>query len=209
MSKSISIHHDDSLYYECLAKIILQNKFKNWNLKVDDKPDLQDKDNGIGIEVTQILPTGCNQALSLMHHGKTIDGKLKKQGYDLAMEEMLFHPSKCYTQGKPFPTYNYLVEGIQKKVDKVLSYRKQFKEIDLYVFTDNLDIDLITLEELFLKIIEINNGSFDNIFVDACYEIFHLKKEYSSKYIIDKEVYTKYQYEAIKMEEDIKHEQIR
>ena len=55
MNKSMSKHHDDSLYYECLAKLILEKKFKTWKLEISDKPDLQDSVNRIGIEVTQAL----------------------------------------------------------------------------------------------------------------------------------------------------------
>lgn len=41
-------------YHECLAKIILENLFpQQFNLEVKDKPDLQDQEKGIGIEVTQ------------------------------------------------------------------------------------------------------------------------------------------------------------
>ena len=109
MSNKTKSHHDDSLYYECLAKIILENRFKTWNLEVLDKPDLQDNVNKIGVEVAQILPIGCNQALSLMHDGKNIDGQLKKAGYEVGMKGVLLHPIKCFERGKPFPTFNYLI----------------------------------------------------------------------------------------------------
>ena len=206
MNNNISKHHDDSLYYECLAKVILESKFKNWHLEIVDKPDLQDDYNEIGIEVTQILPYGCNQATSLMKKKKIIDGKLKEEGYTLAMPGMLFHPVKTIPQGEPFPTYNYLLEGIKQKINKISTYGKDFNELDLYVFTDNLDIDLITLKVLLSKIIDVNRDSFDNIFVDACYKIFHLKKDYVGEYYIEKEKYTNFQYRAMKIEEDIKNE---
>ncbi|MDD2376478.1 MAG: hypothetical protein PHD15_04620 [Clostridia bacterium] len=38
-------------YYECYAKVVLENKL-NYKLILDDKPDLRSKDNTIGIEVT-------------------------------------------------------------------------------------------------------------------------------------------------------------
>ena len=39
-------------YYECYAKIVLEEFFSYNNLLLDDKPDLQDIQNSIGIEVT-------------------------------------------------------------------------------------------------------------------------------------------------------------
>lgn len=206
MDKKISKHHDDSLYYECLAKIILENRFKNWNLQIADKPDLQDFNNKIGVEVTQVLPYGCNQALSLMQDGKNIEGTLKEKGYELVMPGMLIHPTKSYVWGEPFPQYNYLVNGIKNKIDKIDSYRNDFNELDLYVFTDNLNLDKDTINTLFHKILEINNNAFDNIFIDACYKIFVLKKEYAYEYVINRQKYTDYQYKAIDMEEGIKNE---
>jgi len=206
MDNKISKHHDDSLYYEYLAKIVLESKYKDWKLELLDKPDLQDVNNKIGVEVTQILPEGCNQALSLMKAEKGINGELKNKGYNLAMPGLLFHPTKSYEKGKPFPTYNYLLNGIQKKIEKVKTYRKDFKELDLYVFTDNLDMDNETLRELLLRINEANSYAFDNIFIDASYSILHLKDGYAGKYNIDRKDYTNYQYRAMDLEEDMKNE---
>lgn len=206
MPSTVSKHHDDSLYYECLAKIILEKIFKNWSLRISDRPDLQDKINKVGIEVTQVLPDGCNQAISLMKNEKRIEGKLKEQGYGLPLDGLLIHPTKEWERGKPFPTYNYLLNGIQKKIDKIKSYKHNFDEINLYVFTDNLDLDIDTINVLFLKILEMNKEAFNNIFIDASYKIFHLKKEFFGSCFIDRDEYTSYQHDAIKMEEDIKNE---
>ena len=206
MPSTVSKHHDDSLYYECLAKKILESKFKNLKFEVLDKPDLQDKENKIGVEVTQILPLGCNQAVSLMQKERNIDGNLSDSGYKVPMTGILFHPCKSWTIGNPFPAFDYLVCGIQKKINKVKMYKNGYKEVELYVFTDNLEIDIETLQVLFKKILEINTNAFNNIFIDACYKIFHLKNEYAGIYEINKDLYTSYQNEAIKMEEDIKNE---
>ena len=206
MNKNITNHHDDSLYYECLARRILEDRYKSWKFEIIDKPDLQDSNNKIGIEVTQVFPKGYNQAVSLMNQGKKIEGKLQDEGYEQLMPGLLVHPGKTYMKGKPFPAFDYLIEGIEKKINKVKAYQKDFKELDLYVFTDTLDIDIDSLKSLFLKIIEINNGSFDNIFIDACYKIFHLKDEYAGVYNIDVDKYKKYQYEAIDIEEGIINE---
>lgn len=206
MSNKVSKHHSDSLYYECLAKIILEKKFKTWCLEVFDRPDLQDNINKIGIEVTRILPEGCNQAISLMNSGKIINGKLKDEGYDLPMSGFLSHPTKEWERGKPFPTFNYLINGIKNKIEKISTYKRDFKELDLYVFTDNLNLDIDTIRVIFSKILEINNASFDNIFIDACYKIFHLKADYVGNYEINREEYNSYQDYALKMEEDIKNE---
>ena len=43
--------HTKFNYYECYAKIVLE-EFFGYNLSLDDKPDLQDIQNNIGIEVT-------------------------------------------------------------------------------------------------------------------------------------------------------------
>ena len=206
MGNNVSKHHSDSLYYECLAKIILENRFKTWNLEVFDRPDLQDNINKIGIEVTRILPEGCNQAISLMNSGKIIDGKLKDEGYDLYMRGFLRHPTKEWERGKPFPTFNYLINGIKNKIEKIKNYRKDYKEIDLFVFTDNLDLDNDTIAVIFSKISEINNGTFDSIFISACYKVFHLELDYAGSYEINIDEFNSYQEYALEMEEDIKNE---
>lgn len=71
-------------YYECYAKIALENLFLNqFNLELKDRPDLQDQLAGIGIEVTQGIDPKQQGIESLftkiIYDGEVDTAKLERQ----------------------------------------------------------------------------------------------------------------------------------
>ena len=56
-------HNTEKTYYECLAKLILENVFPNnyHDIKLQDRPDLVNFD-GSGIEVTRAMYEGSGEA---------------------------------------------------------------------------------------------------------------------------------------------------
>lgn len=79
-------------YDECYAKIVLEKFFPDRyvDLLLNDKPDLRDTSNGIGIEVTSAIPQGEQEAMSLACEIPYLEKKqqdkrityLKKVGYN-------------------------------------------------------------------------------------------------------------------------------
>lgn len=76
--------HTKLKYEECYAKIILEHCFsqKYNNLLIEDKPDLYDKKNDIGIEVTMAIAPDLQEARNLwskMHHKNSDQQKKAKE----------------------------------------------------------------------------------------------------------------------------------
>lgn len=161
MSKKISMHHSNSLFYECLAKIIM-DEFMNCEFEISDRPDLQYK-NKIGIEVTTAFPKGYSQAISLMIEGKVIDGNLSDQGYinSKEMPGLLLHPTRNASDPNSF---SYIIERFNNKILKAKTYT-YFENLYLFIFTDNLDIDRRVLNKIILKILEINKLTYKYIYL--------------------------------------------
>lgn len=79
-------------YDECYAKVILEKFYPDRyvDLLLDDKPDLRDTSNGIGIEVTSAIPQNEQEAMSLACEIPYLEKEkqdkriayLKKKGYN-------------------------------------------------------------------------------------------------------------------------------
>ena len=78
-------------------------------------------------EVTESFPDGQQQACNLYakKHVNEITGVLAQKGYEITGTDdiqILLHPSKVIEQGNPFPTYQYIIDSLSKKVLKSDEY---------------------------------------------------------------------------------------
>lgn len=121
-------------YDECYAKIVLEKFFPDRyvDLLLDDKPDLRDTSNGIGIEVTSAIPQSEQEAMSLACEIPYLEKEkqdkriayLKKKGYNYTKYGMT-GPGMSYAwTGLGYPaidkTYcNYFLSAVETKIDKL------------------------------------------------------------------------------------------
>ena len=138
-------------YYECLAKIILENLFIDElkELIISDKPDLQSIYKDIGIEVTQAINQQQKENESL--YAKISHGLIKNKENAIKKINSSYQPRKAFINGniieEPERYYDGLLVGIpddfvliiesfKDKITKLneLEYRR-FDKNYLFVFS--------------------------------------------------------------------------
>ena len=168
-------------YYESYARITLIDIY-NKKLKqsiLDDKPDIQDFINNIGIEVTRAIPNEIGITDSIVNEtfGKNmkiedIQEKIKKKfksfsGEIGSIDEINYiAPYKGMVDTTTLK--QKIVDSIKEKNKKSVNYKK-FKENDLYIFTENSFLDIDDISEI------INNAAnkcFDIIFINCIDSIY-------------------------------------
>lgn len=87
-------------YYECLAKIVLEALFPNdfIDLKIKDKPDLQNVEKEIGIEVTRAINPKQEQNEKLC--SKIIHGQIRDKEKAIKKINSSYKPSRMIINGK-------------------------------------------------------------------------------------------------------------
>ncbi len=203
MINNSSKHHDSSLYYECLAKLILEQRI-NEKFQLLDKPDLQNLKKSIGVEVTSAFPKGSEQAISIMKSENVIYGKLREMGYEnnSDMPGFLLHPTKCWDLYEPFPTFNYIIEAVKLKASKANNY-KDMDDMRLFIITDDLEMDRRTLSLIVEKVIELGKTNFSYIYYQFLNKLLTIDI-INEKFVVEEiKEFNKMKYEAIKLEEEV------
>lgn len=185
MSK-INTHHTTSLYEECFAKLLLE-QIENKIYSLRDKPDLVCGD--VGVEVVSAFPDGYKQSIQMMADSKIIKGKLSDMGYcnNETCPGILFHPTKVVENENPFPALNYIINTLNNKKSKIINYSR-FKDLNLFIITDNLDFRNNIIECLVNKIIYENESIFKKIYLQYCDKIIIIdcqRRYFQKKTIID------------------------
>lgn len=162
-------------YYECYAKIVLEDLFPSAfsELLLKDKPDLQDIQNQVGIEVTiaETRETMETQRLySTLHDADDIT-KLRKierieQCGAIYAEGILFGPNGT----DDFILINHAINEKTKKLQK--SEYGKFNEYHLFVFSSILASDDMLRDELnYLRQIEASK-CFKRIYINVPEEVW-------------------------------------
>ncbi|MBQ2575235.1 MAG: hypothetical protein II575_13550 [Bacteroidales bacterium] len=141
----------DTTFFERYAKIVLVDLLgeKYANLVNRDRPDLQDSDAGIGIEVTRAMVTGRDDAISLITDMAGADDisecdieRIRKYGYSYGIHRRLMGKVEEEFWSLAIP----LRRIIESKVCKVANgFYGCFREFGLFVFSkDELSLEYAT-----------------------------------------------------------------
>lgn len=141
----------DTTFFERYAKIVLVDLLgdKYANLVNRDRPDLQDCDAGIGIEVTRAMVTGRDDAISLIADMSGNDDisdsdieRIRKFGYSYGIHRRLMGHIEEEFWSLAIP----LKRIIESKVCKVANgFYGSFNEFGLFVFSkDELSLEYAT-----------------------------------------------------------------
>lgn len=141
----------DTTFFERYAKIVLVDLLgeKYANLVNRDRPDLQDSDAGIGIEVTRAMVTGRDDAISLITDMAGADDisecdieRIRKYGYSYGIHRRLMGKVEEEFWSLAIP----LRRIIESKVVKVANgFYGSFREFGLFVFSkDELSLEYAT-----------------------------------------------------------------
>ena len=153
-------------YDECFAKLILEEYFSDRyvDLQLQDKPDLFDGKNDIGIEVVRAVDQDRNEAMMLWakmpeknpQQQKRAIERMKQLGEEYQEGMKLWKPVDYPLNLKDSPLQHF-IKAVGKKVDKL--NQNQYKECDrydLFVYS-SIYIQPELLSELFEQIKVINN----------------------------------------------------
>ena len=141
----------DTTFFERYAKIVLVDLLgeKYANLVNRDRPDLQDNDAGIGIEVTRAMVTGRDDAISLITDMAGADDisecdieRIRKYGYSYGIHRRLMGKVEEEFWSLAIP----LRRIIESQVGKVANgFYGCFHEFGLFVFSkDELSLEYAT-----------------------------------------------------------------
>ncbi len=166
----------DTTFFERYAKITLVDLLgeKFLNLVNRDRPDLQDVDAGIGIEVTRALEENRDDAISLIYDMTGNDDSISENdlervgcfGYSYGIQRSVVGRREKDFWSLAFP----LRRIIESKITKVSNgFYGNFAEFDLYIFS-RYDLSLQEATDAMDYAIEIQKG---------------LKPNYSFMFIFD------------------------
>lgn len=124
-------------------RYLYPNKFND--MALDESPDLQDRKNNIGIEVTMAAQTGDFQAsreLAKFHQEVNVEKKemrintIKQWGYSVVP----IQEEKCFIMrtGTSNTEKIFFQKAIRKKLGKLERYRKKFKVLGLSIVLPEL-----------------------------------------------------------------------
>ena len=185
-------------YFEKYAKMSLVDVYnkKLTNAELKDKPDIQDKENDIGIEVTR---SELNQECL----ADSISNKIFDK--ELSIEEIKLRVSKKFktfngTIGEidgvkyisPFKgmidyktKLDRIIHSIEDKTQKFEENYTKFNENDLYIFTNDACITYGDIEKVIYNK-RIDNCPFDVIFINCIDKIYMCRnKEINEIFLSD------------------------
>lgn len=154
-------------YYDCFAKLVLEQVFQDRYslLRIADKPDLIDDENGIGIEVTSADSRHRREAINLFckmpfYSPQERQRKIERMGqlgepYQGMVQCWSTSYSNKLDERHPMINFINIVEKKVKTLNK--KHYQQLERYDLYVYSEFLWRDHI-LPEITNKLYEINNG---------------------------------------------------
>lgn len=154
-------------YDECYAKILLEKVFaeRYCDLQLTDKPDLRDKSNTIGIEVTSAVPTSKREAERLWYMMPYIDAQSAER-----KKERMAQLGITYTGGiqvwqsttyslQDFDTSPFVkvIDVFKTKIEKLNTGQyAQLTQYDLYIKTELFMVECF-LPEILERAAELNS----------------------------------------------------
>ena len=176
-------------------------------LKNSDRPDLQDKELGIGIEVTRAIRENKNVANALINEmvGRTVMAvsendwiDMTKYGYGYGLHDNIIGKVEYEYWAAALP----LKRIIENKVYKVSNgYYGDFSVFGLYVFSkENLTDEMIDEAILYtIDLQKLNKMKYDYMFISQIHEMFicNLKDASFEMIKISKEQCRKFYREAV------------
>lgn len=172
-------------YQECYAKILLEayfQKFKKDNLIIRDKPDLCNRGNNIGIEVTDIMSKDKKEALKLWYTMPYIDQEKRPRKIE-RMEQlgvkysagMQIWPAIHYDKGFQSKPFQELYEAIRNKTKKINSGNYTiFQQNELLLFSELMidGFEYFELMDILKDIINEGKIKFDVIYIVTAGKIY-------------------------------------
>lgn len=170
----------DTTFFERYAKIVLVDLLgdKYANLVNRDRPDLQDCDAGIGIEVTRAMVTGRDDAISLIADMSGNDDisdsdieRIRKFGYSYGIHRRIMGHIEKEFWSLAIP----LKRIIESKVGKVANgFYGCFDEFGLFVFSkDELSLEYATQTmDYTIDIQKSNTTKYANMFIFDTHSLF-------------------------------------
>lgn len=141
--------------HECLAKVVLENLFPDRfnDIQILDKPDLQEINHNIGIEVTRAVDQTEEEILGL--YAGIIHNQVRDK--DSAIEAINKHSRSIRVNGKTIKqhlfsdgrlsvlpgkdNFDLIIKEYQRKIDKLNNNYKIFDSNYLFVYSDILADD--------------------------------------------------------------------
>lgn len=163
--KDKKVLHTKLRYDECFAKLILEEYFsdKYSDLQLQDKPDLFDRKNNIGIEVVRAVDECRNEAMMLWtkmpeknsQQQKRAIERMEQRGEEYQEGIKSWEPVSYPLNLKDSPLKDF-IKAVEKKVDKLnKNLYKECSRYDLFV-NSSIYIQPELLSELFEQIKSIN-----------------------------------------------------
>jgi len=170
----------DTTFFERYAKIVLVDLLgdKYANLVNRDRPDLQDSETSIGIEVTRAMVTGRDDAISLITDMSGADDisdsdieRIRRYGYSYGIHRRLMGKVEEEFWSLAIP----LKRIIESKVCKVANgFYGNFREFGLFVFSkDELSIEYATQTmDYTIEIQQENTTKYTTMFIFDTHSLF-------------------------------------
>ena len=163
--KNKEVLHTKLKYDECFAKLILEEYFSDryGDLQLQDKPDLFDRKNNIGIEVVRAVDGRRNEAMMLWTKMPEKNPQQQKRAIE-RMEQLGEEYQEGIKSWKPvsYPLnlkdspLQHFIKAVEKKVDKLnQNLYKECSRYDLFV-NSSIYIQPELLSELLEQIKSIN-----------------------------------------------------
>ena len=198
----------DTTFFERYAKIVLVDLLgdKYANLVNRDRPDLQDNEAGIGIEVTRAMVTGRDDAISLISDMAGADDisecdieRIRKYGYSYGIHRRLMGKVEEEFWSLAIP----LKRIIESKVCKVANgFYGSFHEFGLFVFSkDELSLEYATQTMDYTIEIQQKNGTkYVTMFIFDTHSLFvcDLENDLITQINVNAEQCEMYYMEALK-----------
>lgn len=198
----------DTTFFERYAKIVLVDLLgdKYANLVNRDRPDLQDNEAGIGIEVTRAMVTGRDDAISLITDMAGADDisecdieRIRKYGYSYGIHRRLMGKVEEEFWSLAIP----LRRIIESKVCKVANgFYGSFHEFGLFVFSkDELSLEYATQTmDYTIEIQQGNTTKYATMFIFDTHSLFvcDLVNDIITQINVNAEQCERYYMEALK-----------
>ena len=193
-------------YYECFAKIILENTFPKQfgDLKVKDKPDLQSEDKSTGIEVTIAEERDSIEAERLyLQLSDTEPYKRQRKIERIEQCGAKYEHGMLLTSG--IDNFDLVNEAVKRKVEKLQSAGyASLKEYHLFVFSSiYADNSMLQDEIAYLQNVQVGKY-FKKMYVSVPEELycFNFEKTTYERFAIDSNVQSQYAIQARQMVEE-------
>ncbi len=198
----------DTTFFERYAKIVLVDLLgeKYANLVNRDRPDLQDNEAGIGIEVTRAMVTGRDDAISLIADMAGADDisdsdieRIRRYGYSYGIHRRLMGKVEEEFWSLAIP----LKRIIESKVCKVANgFYGSFHEFGLFVFSkDELSLEYATQTmDYTIEIQQENATKYATMFIFDTHSLFvcDLVNDLITQINVNAEQCERYYMEALK-----------